>query len=176
MWPEELRAHCSWRQSAVFPLQNPLKRIIWLLLVPSITQKKVESWWKEHTCLSTSGSTAGSECVFEHSDEGGKESPSLPDWEEREARKKVWHLWDLKKWIEFTILLIQYISSQWAVNPTFSLTWWSAAAGSGVDGWCNPILFLGNIYSVMATVAADCKLLLFGIRQHFTAFRRLGDK
>lgn len=48
MWPKEGRAHFSWRQSAVFPLQNLLKRIISLLLVTSITQKKLESWRKEH--------------------------------------------------------------------------------------------------------------------------------
>lgn len=66
----------------------------------------------------------------------------------------------LKKWIGCTTLLIQYVSWRWAVNPAVTLTWWSAAAGSGVDEWCSSILFLGTIYSAAATVVAEANCFL----------------
>lgn len=182
MWPKgTLRAHSSRRQWAVFPLQNPFKK-------DQFTACYINH--REETRKLAKGTPAwahllrqlGVSVCLDIRMREEKESPSLlfqPGRKEKPVKSRGFGIYEtLKKWIEFTTLLIQYISWRWAVNPVFSLTWWSAAASSGVDEWCNSLLFflffLVDIYSVVATVAAECKLLPFWHQAAFCCFQAAG--
>lgn len=111
--------------------------------------------------------------------------PSLLDGEEGEACKKQrFGIYEtLKKWMEFTTLLIQYISPQWAVNPAFSSIWWSALAASDVDEWCNSIIysfFLSTFFLGWILLLQSANGFLLALDSICTpnnaAFTRQGDK